>query len=217
MRLSPRACSRPEQGGGPPRRENLQRSGREEAGLPAGEIFSPRRLRVASAGSKAERDKQGTGLRQPGQGTEWRIAGAPVASFDGRSRDQRFLVSQYGTADRWRGRSDDKIRIWSESWHCGSRRRQCCEGARPPVTRNSCRGNSEQRAHVTAEIEERWWGDEQVGTETDARQPARFIAAEIFAASRNLSVLAGLNSARGCRRAPGSSRTVKGGKGESAG
>ena len=185
--------------------------------MPAGEIFSPRRLRVGSAGSKAERDKQGTGLRQPGQGTEWRIAGAPVASFDGRSRDQRFLVSQYGTADRWRGRSDDKIRIWSESWHCGSRRRQRCEGARPPVTRNSCRGNSEQRAHVTAEIEERWRGDEQVGTETDARQPARFIAAEIFAASRNLSVLAGLNSARGCRQAPGSSRTVKGGKGESAG
>jgi hypothetical protein len=65
------ATSRPEQSGGPARRENLQRSGREEAGpgvqalpgprinLPAGGIFSPRGLRAEPAGSKGGRDEQG--------------------------------------------------------------------------------------------------------------------------------------------------------------
>jgi hypothetical protein len=33
--------------------KNLQRSGREKAGLPAGEIFSQRRLRAGPAGSSA--------------------------------------------------------------------------------------------------------------------------------------------------------------------
>ena len=56
--LSPQACERPEHRGGPGRRKNLQRSGREEAGprvqaspgprinLPAGEIFAPSGLRA---------------------------------------------------------------------------------------------------------------------------------------------------------------------------
>ena len=47
--------------------------------------------------------------------------------------------------------------------------------------------NSDQRAHVTAEIEQDGGAHEQVATETDARQPARFTAAGILAAA-NLSV-----------------------------
>ena len=62
---------RPEHSGGPRRRENLQRSGREEAGpwvmalpdpkinLPGREILSPQRLAAATAGSSGHRDMRG--------------------------------------------------------------------------------------------------------------------------------------------------------------
>ena len=44
--------------------------------------------------------------------------------------------------------------------------------------------NWDQRAHVTAEIEQDGGADGQVATETDARQPARFTAAGILAAAK---------------------------------
>jgi len=56
---TPRACERPEQSGGPGRRENLERSVREEARLGAGEILPTDRLAAAPAGSSALRDMQG--------------------------------------------------------------------------------------------------------------------------------------------------------------
>jgi hypothetical protein len=73
---TPRACERPERSGGPGRRENLERSSREEAGfrdqaglardnVPAGEILSPDRLAGAPAGSSALRDMQGWSCEAP--------------------------------------------------------------------------------------------------------------------------------------------------------
>src|SRR3546814_2069536 len=53
------AAKRPERSGGPGRRENLERSVREEARLRAGEILSPDRLERGDAGSSALRDMQG--------------------------------------------------------------------------------------------------------------------------------------------------------------
>jgi hypothetical protein len=55
--LSPRACERPEQGRGPERRKNLERSGGEEDGSAGrGQFFSPdgweRRLRTLALKKK---------------------------------------------------------------------------------------------------------------------------------------------------------------------
>jgi hypothetical protein len=55
-------CERPKRSEGCGRRENLQRSGREEAGLPAGEIFWPAGLAAAPAGFRFSETCRGLGL-----------------------------------------------------------------------------------------------------------------------------------------------------------
>jgi len=71
-----RAVARPDRRGGPGRRKNLQRSGREEAGVPAGEILPADRLDGGGAGSSAWRDMQGTASRRPEPRRPWPVAHA---------------------------------------------------------------------------------------------------------------------------------------------
>jgi hypothetical protein len=46
--------------------------------------------------------------------------------------------------------------------------------------------NSDQRVNATAEIEQDGGTHEQIATETDARQPARFAAAGILVAAKKI-------------------------------
>src|SRR3546814_10703169 len=62
------AAQRPERSGGPGRRENLERSVREEARVRAGEILSPDRLESGDAGSSALRVMQGRSVNLSMQG-----------------------------------------------------------------------------------------------------------------------------------------------------
>src|SRR3546814_13693044 len=71
------AAQRPERSGGPGRRENLERSAREEARLRAGEILSPDRLERGDAGSSALRDMQGRSANFGMQGDPSRSTRAP--------------------------------------------------------------------------------------------------------------------------------------------
>jgi hypothetical protein len=69
---TPRACKRPERSGGPGRRKNLERRwrrGREEAGMPAGEILLPDGLWAAPAGSSALQSRQGRLAEPPRKAT----------------------------------------------------------------------------------------------------------------------------------------------------
>jgi hypothetical protein len=69
---TPRACKRPERSGGPGRRKNLERRwrrGREEAGLPAGEILLSDGLWAAPAGSSALQSRQERHAEPPRKGT----------------------------------------------------------------------------------------------------------------------------------------------------
>ncbi len=62
---------RPEQRGGPGRRENLQRSGREEAGSPAGEILSASQVGPGRRGIQRWERHARDGLRYAGRGRDW--------------------------------------------------------------------------------------------------------------------------------------------------
>jgi len=81
-----RAVARPDRRGGPGRRENLQRSGREEAGVPAGEILPADRLDGGGAGSSAWRDMQGTASRRPEPRRQWPVAYAFTPGMMERNR-----------------------------------------------------------------------------------------------------------------------------------
>jgi hypothetical protein len=84
--LSPRARAWPEQSVGPERRKNLEHSGREEAGLPVGEIYSRNRLVAAAAVSTLQETSRGGDCRKP---EKWKRLAYPEEhlnlSFDTRA------------------------------------------------------------------------------------------------------------------------------------